>query len=218
MGRPWIPREKVLLAALTIAVLPIIGCTNVLFTVAYLIHGTDVDPDFKDLKGKVAVICRAPTSLQYSNPNMGRELAQEITLLLQQQLPKIKFVDQRKIAKWTDEHDSEDFADVGKAVKADMVVGIDLESFDIYQGQTLYQGRASATVRVFDCKKKGKQVFHQNIPQVVYPPNSAVATSDRSGPGEFTHEFELKLADRIARCFYAHDPYADLGQDSDSLK
>ena len=206
MARSWILRRIAVLAVL-IAVLPVVGCTNLLFTVAYMIKGTDVDPDFAELKGKkVAVVCRPLTTLQYSNPNIGRDLAEQITLLLQQQVPKIHTIDQRKIAKWTDEHAWEEFPEVGKAVKADMVVGIDLESFDIYQGQTLYQGTANATIHVYDCTKHGKQVFHKSIPQVKYPPNSAVAVSDRSGPADFTHEFELVLSNNIARYFFATIP------------
>ena len=66
-------------------------------------------------------------------------------------MPKIKTVNQRKVAKWTDENTWEEYAEVGKAMKADMVVGINLEGFSLFQGQTLYQGKANATVRVYDC-------------------------------------------------------------------
>ena len=165
---PFFDVELSLLAALMIAALPAIGCQSALFTAMYLFKGTDVDPDFKELKGKkVAVVCRPMASLQYSNSNVGRDLAQQITLLLQEQVPKIKTIDQRKIAKWTDENTWEEYPEVGKAMKADMVVAVDLESFSIYQGQTLYQGKANATIRVFDCTKKGKgkEVFHKSIPQ-----------------------------------------------------
>lgn len=220
MNRPFIRRGIILLAILTIGAFPAVGCRNALFTAMYLIKGTDVDPDFAELKGKtVAVVCRPMVSLQYSNSNVGKDLAQQITLLLQEQVPKIKTVDQRKIAKWTDENTWEEYAEVGKAVKADMVVAVDLESFSIYQGQTLYQGRANATVRVFDCSKtgKGKEVFHKNIPQAIYPPNAPIPASDRTEP-EFRREFELVLANQIARHFYAHDPHADLAQDAAALK
>jgi len=220
MDRLSLRRRIVLIAALMIAALPAIGCTSGLFTVMYLFKGLDVDPDFKDLKGKkVAVVCRPTASLTYSNANVGRDLAQQITLLLQEQVPKIKTIDQKKIAKWIDENTWEEYTEVGKAMKADMVVAVDLESFSIYQGQTLYQGKADATIRVFDCTKtgRGKEVFHKNIPQAVYPPSSPIPASDRTEP-EFRREFVLVLANQIARHFYAHDPHADLGQDAEALK
>jgi hypothetical protein len=218
MARPSVRQGIALLMLLAAALSPALGCRAVMTTAMYLLKGTDVDPDFGELKGKkVAVVCRPIVSLQYRNANVNRELAQQITLLLQKKVPKIKTVDQRKIAKWTDENTWEEYAEVGKAVKADMVVGIDLESFNLYQGQTLYQGRANAVIRVYDCQKGGKMVFEKNLPQAVYPPNSAVPTSERLEP-EFRREFVLVLADQIARHFYAHDPYADLGQDASALK
>jgi len=218
MNRPFFRRGIILTALLLIALLPTIGCQSAMFTVMYLFKGTDTDPDFKDLKDKkVAVVCRPMVSLQYANSNVGRELAQQISLLLKEQVPKIKIIDQRKIAKWTDENTWDEYPEVGKAVKADMVVAVDLESFSLYQGQTLYQGKANATIKVFDCKKGGKEVFHKSIPQCVYPPSAPMPASERTEP-DFRNEFVGVLANQIARYFFAHDPYADLGQDAASLK
>ena len=218
MNRPFFPRRILLMALLLTAMLPAIGCTSLLFIGAYLFKGTDIDPDFGDLKGKkVAVVCRPMVSLQYANANVGRELAQQISLLLKEQVPKIKVIDQRKIVKWTDENTWDEYPEVGKAMKADMVVAVDLESFSLYQGQTLFQGKATATIRVFDCKKNGKEVFRKSIPQCVYPPSAPMPASERTEP-DFRNEFVGKLANQIARHFFAHDPHADLGEDAAWLR
>ena len=218
MVRPSYRQTAALVMVLAAALLPALGCQSVMLTAMYLFQGTDVDPDFKELKGKkVVVVCRPMVSLQYRNANVNRELAQQITRLLQEKVPKIKTVDQRKITKWTDENTWEEYAEVGKAMKADMVVGVDLEGFSLYQGQTLYQGNANATVRVYDCTKSGKMVFEKILPPSVYPRDSAVPTSERTEP-EFRREFVLVLADQIARHFYAHDPYADVAQDANALR
>lgn len=218
MDRPSVRYGIALVLALTLATLPAFGCRSALATAMFFIKGTDVDPDFAELKGKkVAVVCRPLVTLQYRNASVARDLAQQVTLLLQQQVPKIKTVDQRKVAKWTDENTWEEYPEVGKALKADMVVGIDLEGFNIFQGQTLYQGKANATIRVYDCRAGGKVVFEKILPQAVYPPNSAVPTSDRL-EAEFRREFLSVLADQIARHFYAHDPYADMAQDASAMK
>jgi hypothetical protein len=213
-------RRIALLTTLVLAAVSAVGCQSLFFTAAYLFKGIDVPADFNDLKGKkVAVVCRAAPSLTYAAPNVSRDLAQQITVLLKEQVPKIKIIDQRKIAKWTDENTWEEYPEVGKAVKADMVVGIDLESFSIYQGQTLYQGKANATVHVFDCSKEGhgEEVYHTSIPQCVYPPTAPIPASDRTEP-DFRREFTIELANRIGRCFYAHDANADYGKDADALK
>ncbi len=218
MSHPFLRRGIMLTALLLTALLPAVGCKNLLFTAVYLFKGTDVAPDFADLNGKkVAVVCRPMASLEYASPNVSRDLAQQISALLQEQVPKIKVVDQRKIAKWTDENTWDEYPEVGKAMKADMVVAVNLESFSLYQGQTLYQGKANATIRVFDCKKGGKEVFRKSIPECVYPPNAPMPASERT-PAAFQAEFVGVLANQLARHFFAHDPYADLGQDAAALK
>jgi hypothetical protein len=207
-----------LILALVMAMLPALGCRTGLVTAMFLLKGTDVDPDFAGLKGKkVAVVCRPLVTLQYRNANAARDLAQEITLLLQQKVPKVQVVDQRKVAKWIDENTWEEYPEVGKALKADLVVGVDLEGFNIFQGQTLYQGKANATVHVYDCRQGGKEVFTKVLPPSVYPPNTGIPTSDRL-EAEFRREFVAVLADQIGRYFYTHDPHADLAQDVSALK
>ncbi len=202
------------LAVALLGLLPTIGCQGALATAMYLIKGNNVDPDFAGLKGKkVAVVCRPMVGLQYNNANVARDLALQVTDLLQKNVPKIQTVDQRKVSKWTDENTWDEYPEVGKAMKADIVVGVDLEAFSLYQGQTLYQGKANATIRVYDCRQGNKVVFEKIIPQAVYPPNSAVPTSDRL-EGEFRREFVTVVADHVARYFYAHDPYADMATDS----
>jgi len=218
MDRTALRHGIALAAALMIAILPAAGCQSVLVTAMYLIKGTDVDPDFKELKGKkVAVVCRPMVTLQYRDSNAGRDLARQITLLLQEKVPKIKTIDQQKVSKWTDENTWEEYSEVGKALNADMVVGVDLEGFSIFQGQTLYQGKANATIKVYDCRKNNKLVYEKTIPTSVYPPNTGIPTSDRS-EAAFRREFIHVLADQIARHFYAHDPHADVGQDIAAIR
>lgn len=218
MDRPPVRSGIALVLLVMTAVLPALGCRSVLTTAMYLWKGTDVDPDFAGLKGKkVAVVCRPLVNLQYRNANIARDLSKQITLLLQKRVPKILTIDQRKVLKWTDENTWEEYPEVGKAMKADMVVGIDLEGFSLFQGQTLYQGKANAMIRVYDCKNGGKLVFEKILPQCVYPPNSAVPTSDRL-EAEFRREFEAVLADQIARHFYAHDRFADVALDAAVLR
>lgn len=204
--------------ALAMAVLPTAGCRSALATAMFLWKGTDVPPDYAGLKEKkVAVVCRPLVTLQYRNANVARDLAQQVTLLLQEKVPKVHTVDQRKIAKWTDENTWEEYPEVGKAVKADLVVGIDLEGFNLLQGQTLYQGKANATVRVYDCHQGGKMVYEKIIPQIKYPPSTGIPTSDRQ-EADFRREFVAVFADQVARHFYAHDPYADFAQDAAALR
>jgi hypothetical protein len=194
------------------------GCSAAMTTAMYLIKGTDVEPEYPGLKGKkVAVVCRPITELNYANSAVGRDIVQQMSKLLQERVPKIKVVAAQKVNKWCDENTWEEYVEVGKALKADVVIGVELEKFSIYQAQTLYQGKANAVVRVYDCREGGKVIFEKILPQTIYPPNTFIQTSDVQ-ESEFRREFVGVLSDQIARHFYSHDPNADLGQDNSALR
>lgn len=220
MDRPSSRRRYPLAALVLLAVLiPTFGCVSALTTVLYLVKGNDVPAEYNGLRGKrVAVVCQPMVALQYRNSTAAKDLAREISRLLRSKVRKIKLIDQRKVDEWIDENSWQDYAEVGKALKADMVVGIDLEDFTVYMDQTLYQGKANVTLKVIDCSTEGgKIVFERHLPQVVYPPNHGVPVSDRPSEAQFRREYMAVLADRIARHFYAHDPYQDEALDAAAL-
>jgi hypothetical protein len=185
------------------------GCRSAMSTAMYVIKGNDVEPEYAGLKGKkTAVVCRAA-----ANSDAGRDLAREISRLLADRVPKIQVIDSQKTHKWCEENAWEDFTQVGKALNADVVVGVELEDITVNQTRgMLYQGKASASIHVYDCKDGGKVVFEKILPQIVYPPISFVQSSDVQEM-EFRREFIGMLADQIARHFYKHDPYADMARD-----
>jgi hypothetical protein len=193
------------------------GCTGLLFTAAYLFKGNDVPAECDKLREKrVVVVCRPLVGLRYNLARVDQDLAQEVGVLLRQHVPKIKVVDHRKVAEWMDENTWEEYVDVGKALKADLVVGIDLEHFDLHKSQTLLQGRANAEVKVYDCQT-GKLVFRKRPPQAVYPPNREVQTSDVQ-EADFRRQFVRVLADQLARHFHDHDRYDNFAMDAKNLE
>lgn len=192
------------------------GCTSMLFTAAYLFKGNDAPPECDKLREKrVVVVCRAMVTLQYNLARVDQDLAQEVGVLLRQNVPKIKVVDHRKVAEWMDEHTWEDYVEVGKALNADLVVGIDLERFSLHKSQTLYQGRASTEIKVYDCHT-GKLVFRKRPSEAVYPPNREVQASEMQ-ESDFRRQFVRVLADQLARHFYAHDRYENFALDAKGI-
>ena len=195
------------------------GCIQMMLTGAFLFKGMETPPDFDQLKGtKTAIVCRPLVELQYSGSDAADELARQLGGLMKMKISKIDIVSPQKIEQWTDEHEWESFLDVGRAVKSDYVVGIDLEEFSLYQGQTIFQGRAVVVVKVYDVKKKGSgPVYEKTLPRFVYPPSGGVATADKSEE-QFRREFIALLADRIGRSFYPYDPRDDAAMDSLALE
>ena len=89
----------------------------------------------------MAVVCRPVTSLHFRDSSVSRDVAKQVGAYLAKHVPKIKLIDQREVFEWADENNWDEYVDIGKALNADMVVGLDLEEFSLYQGQTLYQGK-----------------------------------------------------------------------------
>jgi len=205
----------VLRTALLVAILlPAAGCVSGLATALYLLGADKTEAEFPGLKHKkVALVCRSMTSLQYRDARVAKDLALAVGKLMTINEKKITVIDQQKVEKWADENTWDEYTEIGKAVGAQMVIGIDLEHFDIYEGQTLYQGKANVSINVYDCEHGDKLVFEKNLPQVVWPPNSCVPTSDKQ-PSQFRREFLHVLADRIGRHFYSFDPRLDYAQDA----
>ena len=193
------------------------GCVNALAGALYVLKGNEAKAEFNGLKGKrVAVVCRPVVELQYGTASASSELATALGGLLERNIKKLECIDPQKVAEWTDENQWEDYSEIGEALDADMIVGIDLQGFSIYQGQTLFQGKAQAVIKVYDIKNGGKVVFQKTLPREVFPPNTGVPTSEKSEQ-EFRQQFVVVLADKIGRYFYSHDAGDDIARDAAAL-
>jgi hypothetical protein len=207
-----LPTLLMVLAALAAAG----GCTSALATALWVFQGASVPAEFDGLRGKqVVVVCRPLTSSVYANPGVAKDVSRQVGLLLQRHVRGIDVIEQRKVAEWMDANMWDEYVEVGQSLEADVVVGIDLEDFTIYQGQTLYQGRANFTLKVYDCQS-GELVFEKSAPQAVYPPNHGVSTQDQH-ESDFRREFVGILSDQIARHFYPHDPGAYFAMDAAAI-
>jgi len=206
------------LSVLLVAAVATPGCRTALTTAAYLIKGTDVDAEFNGLRDKkTIVVCRPATSLSYRDPGVSGDLARQLSILLRDNVRKAVVVDQQKVSQWADMNQWSEYPEVGKAMNSDMVVGIDLLDFSLYEGQTVYQGHATVALRVYDCTTETPElVFEKELPEVVYPPNAPIETTSRS-ESEFRRKFLRVLADHVGRHFYAHDAYADYALDATAL-
>jgi hypothetical protein len=217
MNIRWTLRiESLLLVGTLLAMLP--GCGPIA-TIAWLIHGPEmVAPAFEGLKGKrVAVVCLDGNSL--SGPGgQADAVAKAVSTTLAKNVSDIKVVRQNEIADWLDSHgdDVTDYRDVGRGVKADMVIGIDLLSFTLHEGQTLLKGRANVGVKVYDMKKSGGELVYESAPkEIAWPESGARSVTDNES--NFRTVFIYTLAERIARDFYSYEFSDDFGMDAKHL-
>ncbi len=82
----------------------------------------------------------------------------------------------------------------------------------MHEGSTLYRGKATAHVRVFDIAQK-KVVYSKRFDDFSFPADSAIPTSDRS-EAQFRAMFLQVLAGRIARTFHAYDSRTTFADDN----
>lgn len=207
----FFPRSTRRLTALIAAaalVAPQLGCTKLLTTAVYLFKGTDTPAEYKGLKDKkVVVVCRPLTELTYSCSGAATELAGEVGRQLKAHLGrKITIVDPDEVADWTDENSLEDYKEIGRALEADMVVGIDMLSFNTLLGQTLLQGKSQVKVAVYDMQQDGKIVYDKSLPQIVFPENNGIPTQDKP-EDEFRRQYISVIADEVGSLFYPSDHF-----------
>jgi hypothetical protein len=204
--------------ALIVMIASLSGCASFISAGAWIVKGHNVKPEYAGLKGKkVAVVCRPLAQLEYSAGNASTELARVVGMLLDKRVNRVKVIESDRVAEWTDEHNWEEFTEIGEALNADMVLGIDMREFGLYQGMTLYQGHANVSVAVYDMRDGGKIVYQKSLPRSVYPPNTGIPTSERTDD-EFRRQYIGILADEIGRHFYEHDAMANFAQDTDALR
>ncbi len=202
-----------LAATLLLTLVATAGCQASLATAMWLINGPNIPAEFDQMEErKVAVVCRSLDFSNFNYANVPKELSSQVSVLLGTNVPKIKIIDQRKVDEWMDDNTWEDYVEIGQALDADMVLGLDLEQFSIYESQTLYRGKANVTMKLYDCES-GNLLVDRHLPQSVYPPNAAKETSDLQ-ESAFRREFLANLADQIGRHYYSHDPRANFAADA----
>ncbi|MCU0959366.1 MAG: hypothetical protein MUF48_04615 [Pirellulaceae bacterium] len=209
-------RSAPVVLLLLLALLPLLltcttGCA-VLYQLAYG-DGPTVPPKFSALKGKrVAVVCIMNSSA-YGDGEVSMVLSDQVGRLLSQRGDKIDVVRPDEVSDWmdTNDWDESNFVDVGRGVKADMVVGIEVAAFSIHESKTLLKGRANVTTTVYDVAK-GTEVFRTTDHDHSFPTSHAipvVSTDWRS----FERMYIGVLAEHIAKNFYEYSLVEDFARD-----
>ncbi|MGO9114855.1 MAG: hypothetical protein ACLP9L_37045 [Thermoguttaceae bacterium] len=203
--------------SLALLLVVVIGCKSGLESFTLLYEGYDIPPEWDGLKGKkVAVVCKPLTSQEFSNSGAARALAEGICDRLKAHIKDIHIIEPQKVATLVDEKGIEDYAEIGKALKAEKVIGIDIESFSVLDGQTLFRGRSTVNIQVYDVAEKHVE-WRKSPPQFEYPRNGPTPMADFTEM-EFRNRFVGILAEQLARYFYPHDRHDDYGDDALSIR
>ena len=193
------------------------GCQGVLATALLISGANNTKAKYKCLKGKkVAVVCLSEKMTDSRYDDVPRDLAKAVGLHLGQNVKKIEIIPPGTVNKWLDRHDDkiEDFQQFGKNVGAEMVLAIDLDSFETssLSSPGSYQGRACTSFAVYDVKT-GDTRASETLPEHVYPPN-LLPQSTEMRESEFKKKYLIQLSRAIACHFYSYDPRENMAMDA----
>jgi acyl carrier protein len=177
--------------------------------------GADMIPaEYEGLEEQTVAVVTLSDGSQYSNDSANKDLGRRVSAILTKEVDKIRLVREEKIDRYRDVNgwDSVDFAEIGMAVGADKVVGIELDNLRLRDGATLYRGRADVTVHVIDVAS-GTVEYTRNLDEFTYPTVAGQYTSETT-ESKFRKLYFSMLSEEIGRTFHPYDFTDRLALDS----
>lgn len=189
------------------------GCIGALAQLFYLIKGHDVPADYDGFEGKRVAVVVVTESSSYGPDPLSTTVEKYIAFKLATNVEEIKLVPATEVKHWIDVNDwnQTDFAKLGNGVKADFVLGINIDRYTIREGRTIYKGKSDVTVTVVE-SKTGEVTYAMGPEHFEFPENGrpAIQTTDR----KFETYYLAWLTRKIARQFYKHDQLEDVAEDA----
>ena len=187
-----------------------ISCRTAMCYTMGSVGSGDVKPPFTFLlKGnkKVAIVCRHEN--QSAPQELSRDIARQVSEIIDNRTKnkKLKVVEPSQIEAWLDSNVFNELLEVGRAVTADFVIGIELIGFQLRDSHSphLLQGKARLQVRACDCKT-GEMVADKPL-DIVYPPTVPITATGPDVEQPFRVQFIQIISEQIANLFVHHyDP------------
>ena len=191
------------------------GCIGLASHLLYVIKGEKVPAEFEGLEGKrVAVVCMSG-SLGSDPGSATATLARLVEVQLKRNVPKIELVRQQDIANWIDNNDWDrlSYRDIGRGVRADIVLAIELDGYRLHEDQTMYKGRTKWAVTVYDMRQGGEVLFSKKEPNFEFPINGGQHVSETTEEA-FQKLFLTVLSHEVSKWFYAYEFKEDFARDA----
>ncbi len=196
------------------------GCVGTMAQLANVWNdGIRADAEFDDLKGKrVAIVCVSDASL-YGLDRASEMLGGNLELILRKEVKGIKLVRQAEVLDWIDNNDWNkiDFSEIGRGVGAELLIAVELSSYRLNNGSTLFQGHADVTTSVYDVTNNGVLVFRQTLPSFQFPKNGGRSITDMN-QARFEQQFIHMLSQKIANYFYDYELPNEFASDAAMLE
>lgn len=192
------------------------GCVGLAAQILYVWKGTSVPPECRDLEHKkVAVLCISDEGY-FDNAGLD-EISRKIEINLKKNVKGIKLVPHKEVADWLDSTDSYklDPRELGRSVKCERLLFVEIKEFSITEGETLFRGRARWKATVYDIANGG-EVMNQTSFQDFRFPTHTERPQIEQREDSFRDEFTWHLSRVIARRYHAYDKLDDIASDTPS--
>lgn len=195
-----------------------VGCVKFAANMLYAIRGNDLPAEYPGLSGqRVAVICSVDGAV--ASEASGSMLTSFINGHLVRNLPKATIIGQEEVEKWLEIEgwSGNDAMAIGKGVKADFVVSVQVSDLRLREGATLYRGSCDIRVAVYDINSEGRIVFSKEISEHAYPKVGGTPISDTTET-KFRSAYLQVVAHKVAGIFYPSDPTFEYALDATSTQ
>lgn len=194
------------------------GCIQFAANMIHAIRGNDMPAEYPGLVEKrVAIICSVDGAV--ASEASSSVLTSYISSALVKNLPKSTIIGQEEVDRWLEIEgwSNNDALAIGKGVKADQVVNVQVSNFQLREGATLFRGSCDIRVAVYDIQADGKVAFLKEIPEHAFPRIGGTPVTDTT-EAKFRSVYLHLIATKIAGLFHPVDPTADYALDAKSAQ
>ena len=213
--RSFTANRQFLMLLICFGLISSLGCASTISTLMYVIKGHTTPATYGGLEQKkVAVVCISDASA-YGPDTLTYTISNALSMKLAQGLDQESIViPVVRIEQWIDTNgwDQRDFLALGKGVGADSVVVVDLASYSIYEGSTMFKGKSDVTATVYNITKDGQVDFQYGPKIFEYPKHGrpAIQTTERAFETLYLGQLIIDLANQ----FTPHDHLDNFANDA----
>ena len=208
-------KQSRILSVLLVAVVLIgsTGCIGAMAQLLYVVKGHKSPAVFDGMEGKRVAVVVVSDASAYGPDTLAFSVTKIVSMDLQNNVKDIAVITPEAIEEWidTNDWDQTNFTDLGRGVGADLVLEIEVGSYTIHDGKTLYKGQSELSVSVHEMES-GNTLFAQGPDAYVFPTNGRPAI--QTTPRQFEQMYLSKLTTRVSRLFYPHDRLDSVAEDA----
>ena len=180
------------------------GCISLAANLIHAVQGNNRPAAYNGLSGqRVAVVCI--TEGRYGGEACNSILANNLQVVLKSNIDDIELVRGSEIEQWMDVHGrrSTDYVEIGKGVKADQVLAVEVADLNLMNGPTLFRGQADVAIAVYEIPS-GDLLFRKQMPEFAFPTTGGKPVTETS-ENRFRSFFLAELTREIGGQFYPVD-------------